>query len=510
MYNEFYAFSEKPFELTPDPRFIFLTPSLRKALASVIYGIRERRGLISIIGEAGTGKTTLIHSLLNTLDVNVKPIFIFHTTVSFNDLLRMILRKLDLWAVEKNKAGLWHQLIQYSTQIAAKNEILVIIIDEAQKLTEEVLEELKMFSDLESKAINIVFVGQPELEDKLTLGSLRQLKQMIRVRCQIKALSEEESKEYIDHRLRLVGSSSLETFTPEAISMICHYADGIPRIINTLCDNAFLTGYRLSKNKIDASIVREVIKDIEGPTLQKITPSSRTPNNEFRTFPFRLRFFLNKVPLIILLFLFLIGGLFLLIHRYSYQRPTKMWGIKSIISPHVHTEQSSTSASSQNTPPSASLANMGREYKLKEVVAVKEEETVSQLTRKYYGRANITLMDFILELNPKITNVHLIIVDQEIKIPNITEELLIIQSLDHTLKIHAGTFETPDPAKFYNDEPALRGKEIEILPRKVSPRETWYRVVIGKFDNKDEALKMISLLKEKGLLPAFGGLRKIE
>ena len=507
MYNQFFGFSEKPFELTPDPRFIFLTPNLRKTLASVIYWIRERGGFISIVGEAGTGKTILIHSLMNSLDEKVKTILIFHTTVSFNDLLRVILRELDLWDVEKSEKSLWNQLVQYSTQIAAKNEILVIIIDEAQKLTEEVMEKLKMFSNLESKAIKIVLVGQPELEDKLNLKSLTQLKQMIRVRCQIKALSEEESKEYIDHRLRYVGSSSLEMFTPESVSMICHYAKGIPRIINTLCDIAFLTGYRLFKKKIDESIIREAIKDMEGPRLQKTTSSSSVPINESRKSPFRLRFFLNKTPLIIL-FLFLIGGLFLLIYRSSSQKPTKMLGIKSIISPYDHTEPSSASTSYQTTPPSASIAVMDREYKLKEVVAVKEGQTVSQLTQKYYGRVDLTLIDLLLELNPEITNVHLIMVDQEIRIPNITEELLIIPYTDHTYKIHAGTFETPDPAKLYSNEPELKGKKMEVFPRKVSSRETWYRVVIGKFDNKDEVLEMVSLLKKRGVLPAFGGFPK--
>jgi general secretion pathway protein A len=502
MYKDYYGFREKPFELTPDPRFIFLTPALRKALASVIYAIKERTGFISVIGEAGTGKTTLIHSLLSSLDTKVRPIIIFHTTVSFNDLLRMILRELDLWAVEKNKKGLWDQLIRYLNQIASKDEILAIIIDEAHKLPEEVMEEFETFSNIESEAIKIVLVGQPELEDKLNLGHLRQLNQMIRVKCQIKALDEEESKEYIDHRLRLVGSSSLEMFTPKAVSMICRYADGIPRIINTLCDNAFLAGYRLHQKKIDASIIREMIKDMEGPSQKRMIPSSPVSINGSRTLPFGLKFVLNKVSLV-LIFLFLLGGVFLLINRNSPQRPDKMQGLKSIISPHAQTELSTPSNSS-------SMAAMGREYQLREVVAVREGQTVSQLTQMYYGRADLTLIDFLLELNPEITNVHLILVNQEIKIPKITEELLIIPAPDHTLEIHAGTFETPDPAKFYNDEPALKGKKIEILPRKVSPRETWHRVVIGGFDNKEEALKMISLLKEKGLLPAFGGLRGAE
>jgi general secretion pathway protein A len=510
MYNEFYGFREKPFELTPDPRFIFLTAGLRKALASVTYGIKERTGFISVIGEAGTGKTVLIHSLLNSLNTKVKTIFIFHTTVSFNDLLRMILRELDLWTIEKGKTDLWNELIRYSNQIAAKNEILVIIIDEAHKLPEEVMEELKMFSNLKSKAIKIILVGQPELEDKLNLGGLKQLHQMIRVKCQIKALDEEESKEYIDHRLRLVGGSSFGTFTPEAVSMICRYAEGIPRIINTLCDNALLAGYRLYQKKIDAGIIREVIKDLEGPTPQRTTSSPSVSINEFRTSPFRSKFFLNKASLVLLFSFLMAGGLFLLIHKYSSHRPAKMLGIKSIISPHVQIESSSTSTSSQVNPPSDSTAAMDREYKLKKLVVVKEGQTISQLTQKYYGRVDLTLIDFLLELNPEINNVHLIMVDQEIRIPQITEELLIIRSPDHTYKIHAGTFEAPDSAGLYRNEPELKGKKFEILPRKVSPRNTWYRVVIGKFNDEGEALETVSLLKQKGLLPAFGGSPKTE
>jgi hypothetical protein len=155
-------------------------------------------------------------------------------------------------------------------------------------------------------------------------------------------------------------------------------------------------------------------------------------------------------------------------------------------------------------PPSHPIAAMGREYKLREIAAVKNGQTMSQLTQKYYGIVNISLLDFLLEFNPEITNVHLILVDQKIKIPHITEDLLIIPSPDRTYSIHAGTFDTSDPAELYRGEPVLKGKKIEILSRKVSPRETWYRVMIGKFENKNEVLKTISVLRRKGLLPAFG------
>jgi hypothetical protein len=167
-------------------------------------------------------------------------------------------------------------------------------------------------------------------------------------------------------------------------------------------------------------------------------------------------------------------------------------------------ESPSASTSSRVTPPSPSKAAASRQYKLNEMITVKKGQTVSQLTQKYYGVVNETLIDLLLEVNPEITNIHVIIVDQKLKIPYVTEELLMIQSADRTYKIHAGTFETPDSARLYSNEPILTGKNIEILPRKVSPKETWYRVTIGKFETKNEVLKTISLLRRKGLLPAFG------
>jgi len=510
MYDKFYGFSEKPFELTPNPRFLYLTRSHREALASMTHGIKNPKGFISMTGEVGTGKTTLIYSLLSNLDEKVKTVFIFHTTITFNDLLKTILRELDQASVKENKMDLLHQLIQYLVLMGTRGETLAIFIDEAQNLSQKLMGELQMFSNLESKVIQIVFVGQPELEDKLNSEDLTQLKRSIKIRHQIRGLSEEESTVYINHRLKLVGSSSSEIFTPKAISMICSHAQGIPRVINVLCDNALLMGYSLSKKRIDVDIIREVIKNMEGLSPRKTIPSSTTVINKFYPLPLGLQFPLNKAYPIIIISLLCLGVFILLTYRYLEQKSIKIWDIKSLKSHYIDTEPSSTETSSQITPPSTPISTGGREYKLKEVVAVNKGQTLSQLTQKYYGMTNRTLIDFILELNPEITNVHLIIIDQKVKILNITEELLIIQSPDHTYKIHAGTFETPNPAKLYINEPVLKGKKIEILPRKVSPRETWYRVMIEKFDNKDEVLKMISLLKKNDLLPAFGGLPKIE
>jgi len=533
MYKEVYSLSEKPFEGTPDPRFVYFTPSYRNALTAMIDGIKNRAGFISASGEAGTGKTTLVHCLLSRLDEKVKTVYIFHSTITFKELLKYILLELGLRVVKESNTTLLHRLAEYLTQMDA-DETIAVIIDEGQNLPDEVMQELQMFSNLKPKVIQILLVGQPELEEKLNSPSLRHLKQKIGIRCQISALNEKESKEYIDHRLRLVGSSSSETFTPEAISMICLYAKGIPRIINVLCDNAFLIGYNLSKREIDAGIIREVIKNLEGPVPRKAIPHRIvTAVKEFRLTPFGSNFFLGRASLIILS-LICLGGLILSMHGPFQLRRTNALNTQSQPTNNLHVDTKISLMSSfpeQNpksdkedaldeqdrfsfeppqsiAPQSASPTTKSGSNILKEVIAVEKGQTLFALARKYYGMANITLIDLILDFNPEIANAHLVKVNQTIKIPKITKQLLIIQSSDLTYKIHVGTFWIPGLAEVYRDEPALKEKEIEILLRKVSPEDNWYRVVVGPFGDKDECLKVIDQLKEKGLLPAFGGIPK--
>jgi type II secretory pathway predicted ATPase ExeA len=538
MYNKFYGLSEKPFELLPDPKFLFVTVNHREIIASMMDGIRNRKGFISIIGEVGTGKTTLVRFLLGKLEVEekVKTVLIFHPTITFKELLKNILLELDLEVMKASKGALLRQFNEYLTQMIARDETLVVIIDEAQDLSKEVMGELGMLPKLTT--LQVVFVGQPEFEDKLNSQGLRQLKQRIGIKRQIRVFSERESEDYIDHRLRLARSSSSQRFTPKAISLICSHARGIPRIINILCDNALLTGYSLSQKKIDVDIIREVIKDTEGAFRQRpfLSPII-TAVKEFHLFLPRAHFLQSKTFLIVLSFLCL-GGFFLLIDQLFQIKPAKTWDIKSLKTPSVDTKPFLTPPSPQKmieeifkdnsrhppsklelTPPelpkpvslpTPPITLLSEEDKLMKIVTVKKGYTISYLTEIYYGMVNRTLMDFILDLNPEITDVHLILVDQKIKIPKITNELLTMQSIDHAYKIQVGTFQNPDLIRFYSNEPMLKGKVVEIFPRKVSPQETWYRVIVGPFGRKDECLKVIAQLKEKNLLPVFGGLFKME
>jgi general secretion pathway protein A len=358
--------------------------------------------------------------------------------------------------------------------------------------------ELGMLPKLAS--LQIVFVGQPEFEDKLNSQGLRQLKQRIGIKHQLMVFSKTESENYINHRLRLVRSRSSERFTPKAISLICSHAKGIPRIINILCDNAFLTGYSLSQKKIDVDIIREVIKDMQRPVLQKpFYFPIITAVKEFRLPPPRLNFLLKKSSLVVVSILCLAGFVFL-IGRYFQPRPAKTWDIKSLRHPYVNTQPS----------PMLPFPQESELSKHNEVVTVEKGQTLSLLAQKYYHTVNTTLLAIILDFNPEIINANLIMVGQKIKIPEMTEELLIMLSTDHTYKIHLGTFQNPKFVRFYRNESALKGKTIEIFLRKVSLRETWYRVVVGPFGHTDDCLRVIDQLKEKGLLPVFGGILKME
>jgi general secretion pathway protein A len=265
MINEFYGISGNPFHPTPNPRFLFLTNSLWETLASMIYGIQERKGFVSLIGEVGTGKTTLIRHLLSILDPKIKTVFIPQTFRTFEELLKEILSELGLPLADRSKFFLIHQLNNYLIQRLSRNETLVLIIDGAQNLSTEALEDLRLLSNLETerfKPLQIVLAGRPEMEEKLNSEELRQFRQRIGIRRKILPFTGEESRRYIAHRLNKVGSSPQTIFTPEAVSLICWYARGIPRVINALCERSFLIGYAKARKPIDKRIVNEVLEEM--------------------------------------------------------------------------------------------------------------------------------------------------------------------------------------------------------------------------------------------------------
>jgi general secretion pathway protein A len=267
MYTEYYGFSEHPFNITPDPRFLYLTPGHREALAALVYGIKERKGFVALTGEVGTGKTTLLYRLLDNLNEKVKTAFIFHTHTTFRELLKNVLLELGLPVTDDDTFLLIDRLNHYLIDRMVAGEIVALIIDEAQNLSAGVLEDIRLLSNLETrsaKLLQIVLSGQPELEVKLNAQSLRQLRQRIAILRRIGPLSDAECRGYVEHRLKIVGARAARLFTPAAMSLLCTHSGRIPRIINVMCDNALLIGFAKSCKKIDEAIMLEVIRDMDG------------------------------------------------------------------------------------------------------------------------------------------------------------------------------------------------------------------------------------------------------
>jgi general secretion pathway protein A len=268
MYERYYELNQKPFDVTPNPRSLYLSKSHKEALAALIYGVTERRGFIALIGEVGTGKTTLINAALERLSDNIRTAYIFNTDVSFNEILNMVLVEFGLSDGEEllSKVTALNRLNKYATKQFSKGINLVLIIDEAQNLDSHTMENLRLLSNLETsryKLVQIVLSGQPELDEILRNQQLRQLAQRINLRRYLLPLSEPETYEYIQQHLKEAGREDRKLFDKGALRMIWRYSGGVPRKINMLCDNALLIGYGLEKKRISEHVVREAIRDFD-------------------------------------------------------------------------------------------------------------------------------------------------------------------------------------------------------------------------------------------------------
>lgn len=267
MYESFYGLSEKPFNLTPDPRFLYLSQKHKDAFAHLLYGIRNRNGFVMVSGEIGTGKTTICRSLLKQIDPDTEVAFIFNPYLSPEELLRKINQEFGISTSASTVRGLIDELDHYLLQQASAGKNCVLIIDEAQNLAPETLEQIRLLSNLETetqKLVQIVLIGQPELPEKLALWELRQLNQRITARYHLDALDAEETLHYIAFRLRVAGGRKKVAFTPRAISWVYKLSGGTPRVINAICDRSLLIGYTKDTRTITPHIVREAAREIQG------------------------------------------------------------------------------------------------------------------------------------------------------------------------------------------------------------------------------------------------------
>lgn len=591
MYTWFYGFSEEPFNIKPDPAFLYLTKTHHEALDDMVRAIQERKGFALILGDLGSGKTTLIQHFLDTADPKTLIKAIFHPPGTIEDLLEEVLRNLGVPAASHDKDSLVGQLNDFLHRLSPE-ETLALVIDEAQEMSSKVIEDLRLLptpENISSRKLQVILVGQPELKDILKSERLNDFLETIEVQGELRPLSEEESRFYISHRLQKADGEISRVFTPDALDLICQSAQGNPRRLNILCDNSFLIGYGLSKKKVDSAIVAEVLEDLDfaseeervawksEESLKPKTLSHRLKNSLFRKLAYSL-LALGGVGAIILL-----GRMYLKSPeemgspRFPIQAPASKEirapepkpdlvaksppqteaekkpsaGVPEPSSPPIAEKKPPAPPSGGETkspvllplaeikpapgkpesPPVAgelkpsakaepklavtkpipvqpSGSGAKEEAAAKKTVLVKGKDSLYSIALRNYGVANTSIVDQILEANPKIADPNKLSDSQSVRLPEVREASLLLPLPNKTYQVRLGTFLKAEYAAFLKGEPSLRGKTVEVIPRKLPSGETWYRAVAGQFNTREEGLKVIQELKRKGLSPYFPGFRK--
>ena len=268
MYERFYGLRERPFDLTPNPRFLFMTAQHREALTTLEYGLSRRTGIALLVGDAGTGKTTIVHAALQSQSVQRSHVvYLNNPALTRNEFIEFLAAGFDLSSsAASSKTRLLAELTEALATRHAAGTMAALIIDEAQCLPDGLLEEIRLLANIESaseKLLSIILAGQPEIAGRLNAASLRQLKQRIGLRCTLAPLSEVETASYIAARLRIAGADAAAVFTAEAIQTIHERSGGIPRTISVICDNALVSGFALDRRPVDRAVVAEVCRDFD-------------------------------------------------------------------------------------------------------------------------------------------------------------------------------------------------------------------------------------------------------
>ena len=267
MYLEYYGLKEAPFSITPNPRFLFFSAKHREAFNHLLYGIRERKGFVQLTGEVGAGKTTLCRALLDQLGNNFSTALILNPALDPDSLIRNIAHEFSLDVKGMDRFEIIAEINAFLLTQMEQGRDTVLIIDEAQNLTNDLLEQVRLLSNLETddrKLLQIVLMGQPELRDRLNDPALRQLRQRITVRYHLNPLRQAELGEYVHHRLAVSGGNGAPRFTMPALWGIYGYSKGIPRLVNAVCDKCLLAGFVQQRDSISYSMVRRAVRELEG------------------------------------------------------------------------------------------------------------------------------------------------------------------------------------------------------------------------------------------------------
>jgi general secretion pathway protein A len=498
MYNSYFGFSVSPFSVTPDPNFFYTNPVYQEAYANLRYGIESKKGFIVIIGEVGTGKTTLLRKLMHNSEGTIHTVFVFNTYLDFTELLQVIVYDLGLTPKESNKVTMLQELNEYLIAQLKQGHIVSVLVDEAQNLSDEALEGLRLLSNLETdreKLIQIVLMGQPELQARLDRPSLRQLKQRVALQCRLVPLKDNEVAPYIDFRLRAAGYKGKDLFHPDAFRQIAFYSDGIPRLVNIICDNALLCAYARSRKTISADIIKEAAHDLRlGPEAQ-LTHAEPSPRvSVAQTEPATpIHVAANGVPRQKLKRVVRVGVetcLTLLI----------LVAVASLIDPHNFLTNAGKGLevakhnlnqwvlfiSHREAVPVKANAEVKVERKQQRVI-IPPGSSIYRIAADTYGANTALGMDLIKESNPEIKNLNRVSAGKDLLLPSLTPETLLRQRPDGSYRLIVASFRSLAGANEYAGRLSNKGYQVTITPKRVSDDLLLHRVEIDGLKSPEEA-----------------------
>jgi general secretion pathway protein A len=489
MYNSYFGFLESPFSVTPDPRFFYTNPNYLEVDASLRYGIAAKKGFMVVTGEVGTGKTTLLRKLLRSFETTIRSVFIFNTHLSFPELLQVALHDLGLACKDAGKVSMLEELSGYLIKQLKQDHTVVMLIDEAQNLSGDALENLRLLSNLETdqqKLLQIVLMGQPELAAKLDQPELRQLKQRVAIRCRLDPLKDEEVSRYIDFRLRTAGYEGKGLFHREAIRQIAFYSKGIPRLINIICDNALLIAYAESRKIVPVDIVKQVARDLRiGSEVQvaEATPALLFSETQRQTFirkpPNKVHehrangFVRAGVATVLGILLFVVAATVIDPYRFIGMPGKRLEAVG-------HNQEAVTKEA---------IVEVEIKRKGQRVILL-HGATIYKIAVDVYGTNTALGMDLIKEFNPQIENLNWVFAGQDLVLPYLTWETLLRQQPDGSYHLIVASFRNRTGADEQARLLSNQGYPVSVSTRRVSDDLSLHRVEIDGLKNLEEAKRI--------------------
>jgi len=437
MFLDFYKLREQPFGVTPDPRYLYFSPGHREALASLFYGIETGRGFLSLVAEPGMGKTTLLFQLLQRWKGYVHSAFLFQTQCDSRELIRYLLDDLGIKSDGEDIVRMHAELNDFLFRETKAGRRVVVFIDEAQNLSDRVLETVRLLSDFEApdkKLLQIILAGQPELEQRLSRPGLAQLRQRIAIQSRLEALPAGEVIRYVGHRLKVAGYEDTELFTPRAFELIAEHSRGIPRLINNICFNALSLGCARQESRIDSDLVNEAAKDL---SMDIHVPKLRTAQGQSPTRPVRslrplvqssyrwikdslIRRRLFQTSAILLMFC----GMAIYVGARGGSGTLRQQGTR-----HANSESTATASGHSlpdARPDAARIQELSRRISQNSparnpvgsfAYVVQPQDTLRDLCVATLGRYDSTVLSEIRELNPGLKDLDHLHAGQEIRLP---------------------------------------------------------------------------------------------